>query len=181
MTAFFPRFDSQAPRTPSPFLITLASCSRQQALCNGRQEGDVPSRQLMEDRWPGGNDSALQRAQDDGNSGDGGPPPGWRDRNYNASGGMVDLARGEAATPQLGENLPLDPFAMERPPILNGGGRPAAAGASGGGEGIGAGEIRAKPQAISRPARYSGRVVNWVYVAAVLCCRVCCRWLTRRS
>lgn len=110
----------------------------------------------MEDRWPSGQYSSLTTVQPGGSSGGSGGSPSvaWQDPNTTTSvgdgdiDGMVAREKGQAGLAPLDEQPPPDPFAMERPPIVNGGGG-AAAGR----------EIRAKPPVVSRPPRYISAVV----------------------
>lgn len=145
MSSHLPR-----PRPPLPPALHLPRQQQQQ-----EQQG-VPGRQLMEDRWPGGEETPFLP-----NDGSSGSPTLAAWPNQDGRNGMMDadLGRGQLGmgiAPHLGEQSPPDPFAMERPPVLNangGGGGAAAAAAARGGSQIGAGEIRAKP-----PARCMRRV-----------------------
>lgn len=106
----------------------------------------MPGRQLMEDRWPGGEETPFIPS---GSSGS--PTLAWRSRdNRNGMMDDGDLGRGQGMAPRLGDQPPPDPFAMERPPVLSANGGGGAAAAAQGGGALGGGEIRAKP-----PARYA--------------------------
>eukprot|EP00903_Cladosiphon_okamuranus_P008279 g7968.t1 len=115
-----------------------------------QEQQGVPGRQLMEDRWPGGEETPFLP----GGSSDS-PTLAWPGRNDRSGVMDGDLGRGQlgmgmrmgmGVAPRLGEQAPPDPFAMERPPVLSDNGGRAAAAAQGAGT-IGAGEIRAKPPA----------------------------------
>lgn len=141
---------------------TTTTCHGQKTRNEQISQQDVPGRQLMEDRWPHG-EKALFRPGRSGRGGDGGgsdangngsPTLTWHDRA--ASSGVMGLGQGQGqpiAPRRLGETPPADPFAVERPLILEGGGG-GSAGMSAAVEGngaIGDGEIRAKPPAVPRP------------------------------
>lgn len=131
-------------------------------LAKKQQQQGVPGRQLMEDRWPGGEETPFIP------SSGGSQTLAWPNRDH-PSGMDGDVT-------QLRERPSPDPFAMERPPMLNGGGEGVAAERGGGA--IGVGEIRAKLPAryafaahksidvMSLPARIQ---VEWAH-----CCCCCC-------
>lgn len=123
----------------------------------------------MEDRWPSGQYSSLTTQQPSGagagsGGGSGGNPNlAWQDPNATTSAdgrdsdGVVTPGEGQAGLAPLEKQPPPDPFATERPPIVNGG------------EGAAAGpEIRAKPPVVSRrPIWYSSGVAVALVVLGV--------------
>ncbi|CAM9372636.1 unnamed protein product [Ectocarpus sp. 12 AP-2014] len=135
------------PREAAPLL--MEENPHDQPSHNGqrREQQDEPGRQLMEDRWPSGQYSSLTTEPLDG-AGGGSPNVAWQDPNTTASAGdgdidgMVTPGQAQAGLASLDEQPAPDPFAMERPPIVNGGGGGAVGG-----------EIRAKPPVVPRPAR----------------------------
>lgn len=119
----------------------------------------------MDDGWPHGEEAfvSLGGAGGGGSNGNGSPTLAWHDRNTSKS--VTGLGQGQGQPgmpPRLGETHPVDPFAMGRPPILDGGGGGRAAAAAAvafdGNGVIREGEIRAKAPGVSRP-RYSKAVV----------------------